>query len=221
MLDFTQEEINKIDFLSKELFWEISKNDIFTPELELLLGDWVLALQNKLFFASLGIFVVFLEKYLRDILIYKELQIWNPWTTIQDWMLYIENTELKIEDDKSKDKPTYNFKKICTDLLKYWIITTKVKNELLDKYQKYRNPVQHWLYSRLARNTTIPQKNIYEATHIESWKTAKTKMTNNNPIVRNFILPWILKDESLNLLSYLNDLITHTKNNLTITILNP
>ena len=212
----TEVEIKQIKDLHQNIFetWEL-ENDLLS-----LLSNWVEAFKQNLFYASISVFTVVLEKLLRDKLImieYKKDPIDKEnWGYIEE----LERIEEMIED--STDGNRYNFNNICKILVELWEIEESVSNKLIKIYKEIRIPIQHGIYGRLIKQQT--NNSIAPITHLEldlnEWaktiqeqmkiwvkKEANAAIGLHNPMVRVISLPPILKQKSFDILSVINELV--------------
>lgn len=221
----TEAEILQINKLNKSIYenWKLW-NDIL-----MLLYDWIESLKNNLFYSSITTLTVFLEKYLRDTLIFYEYHLNDKNTQEQSFMEILEKIEEKIEDGKEKGK-RYTFNKICDKLVKYWKIDEWISKKLKKICDDIRIPVHHWIYARIIKNQiwklSIPITKIKTTDDMSGEDILKAinnavlypfndnmniyindNMNIYNPIVRMFILPEFFKRESIKMLFIIDDLV--------------
>ena len=212
------EEIIKID----ELHDSISKNWELGNDLLILLDDWISALKANLFFSSISVLTVVLEKLLRDTLIMYEYRIVATDNNTDTVMQSLDDIEENIEDKKWREQ--YSFNNICDKLVEYKFIEESISIELKEIYKDIRIPVQHWIYSRFIKkhiwSVTVPIS-VHEMPvdwtpeeilkHLQEWleKPMDDKMNLHNTIMRQFVLPKLFKLKSLHLLCMLDDLVKH------------
>lgn len=203
---------NKIYVIKKK----ITENNWILMDHNRLLYDWLCAMENNFFFASSWVFYVFIEKYLRDLLIKTELQEQKPNFSERDLLSEIDKIERSIEDEKTWFRPKYSFNKICTELK----LSDSEYEGFTKLYKNFRNPIQHWIYQRLSKNsinwsgglsieipvTIIDVENVNNIEDLEEIPTDKLNITHQLP--RWFILPQVMFTESCKMLDFINQLIT-------------
>lgn len=173
-------------------------NSIVLNESKILLWEWITCYENKLYMASLWILVTFLEKYLRDVLIFQEYDI-NP--NNEDGLSKYDKIEQKIEEDKKK----FTFQWICDKLVTYDLLDEELSWTLKSLYQNLRIPVHHGIYKRLINHTNGNFKDSGTKIELSEDKIICTniEMEQSNVIVRHHILPELFKyycDEMINIL---------------------
>lgn len=196
----------------------ISERNLILIDHYRLLKDGILAMKNDLFFASSWVFYVFIEKYLRDLLIKTELEEQKPNFNKDDLLSEIDKIERNIEDEKDWYRTKYSFNKICIELKnKEEILDNEYKN-FIDLYKNFRNPIQHGIYQRLCRNSIwdnfIPTNKI----NIDNIKSKEDfenllfwepnyDLNKNWLVARWFILPQVMFIESEKMLDIILQLI--------------
>ena len=190
----------------------------FENDLKMLLWDGVQSLKNNLFFSSISVFTVFLEKYLRDTLIWCEF-LETKWAITEElFFQHLEAIEEKLEDGKNEEKNKYMFPIICDKLVKYWKIEEPISLQLKEIYEKIRIPVQHWIYGRIVRENiwryTIPVNKITLPENLTPENLMallegpmNDTMNIQNPMFRMLIIPEFFKYTSLNLLKDISTLV--------------
>ncbi len=216
-IKLNKEEILKVEELHKNIF----NNGKLWNDILMLLYDWVQSLKNNLFYSSIATLTIFLEKYLRDTLIWCEYSNSNKAIDGESFMELLEKIEEQIEDWKDKWKK-YMFNKICDKLVEYWKINILISNKLKLLYDDIRIPVQHWIYARIIKkqiwNKSVPITKIQTSPDM-SWEDLlklinnavtspyNSKMNIHNPMARMFILPRFFKDESIKMLFIIDELV--------------
>lgn len=216
-------ELETIDTLSRDIF----EDKELLNDTILLLNDGISSLKHNLFFSSISIFTIFIEKYLRDTLILYEYRN-NPWVVDEkDFMEFLEETEKRIEDEKENNR-YYWFSEICNKLRDYWKLDQHIVDELLGLYESHRTPVQHWLYSRIIRTNVWLRKvpitkiainpewtaeDLIKA--LQEWTKQKpnSEMSIYNPITRMIVLPAFFKKESIKYLFIIKELLNIVNKN--------
>lgn len=217
-IKLTSQELGLIEKLHKEIVgkWRL-END-----LKMLLWDWIQSLKANLFFASISVLTVFLEKYLRDALIWHEVME-TKWNIEHDkFFEHVEAIEEKLEDWKNDEKKKYMFPVICDKLVAYWKIEEHISVQLKEIYEHIRVPVQHGIYGRIVRNNiwryevpvnkiAFPENPTAEdlKTLLENAFNAPMNDTMNiqNPMFRMFVIPEYFKQNSLFLLKAISELV--------------
>lgn len=217
-IKLTSQELEFIEKLHKEIIqkWRL-END-----LKMLLWDWIQALKVNLFFASISVLTVFLEKYLRDTLIWYEVME-TKWNINHDkFFEHVEAIEEKLEDGRNDKNEKYMFPAICNQLVKYWKIEEHISVQLQEIYKNIRVPVQHGIYGRIVRKNiwryevpvnkiVFPENPTVESldTWLENAFNAPMNDTMNiqNPMLRMFIIPEYFKQNSLFLLKTISELV--------------
>lgn len=150
--DLLRPHLNEADIKTIQSIQDIfSKHNLILLDRYRLLYDWLESMKSWLFFASSGIFYVFLEKYLRDLLIFLEFKERKADFKADDLLNELDKIEKEIEDDRNWYSVKYSFRKICEELKNKWKIDKDDFSALIEVYTDFRNPIQHWIYQRLTR----------------------------------------------------------------------
>lgn len=178
--------MNKIKVIS-ELKQIVSKK-YNSMEAINLLREGIFTFENKMYYSTLSIYSIFIEKYLRDKLIEKE----NWWINIETFEKYDEN-EKNIEDElnrKWQKKKWLSFYEIIEKL--FWIESSEYK-VLKDFYEHKRNLILHWLFSRLAFNLGLNKNKIVDIT--QNWRNISCKLNQSSALTRQPRLYKLLEKE--------------------------
>ena len=157
------------------------------PESKFLLNDWIESVKNELYFASLGVFITFLEKYLRDILIFREYEI-NILDKNKEGVFLFDKIEIEIEEWKRE----YTFNGICNSLEEHKILNKELNDKLQLIYKNIRIPVHHWIYKRLVNYQNNWLKATVQQITINKWKLISKDVEMEQSIT--FIREMVIKD---------------------------
>ena len=207
-----ENKIDKTPALSKERIEEINnfekqyKTLYFQREDFRVLYDAIWAFKSELYFASLSTMRVFIEKYLRDLLIDSKIQ--NTEKNSREYREEYTEIETIIEDwENLNNEPRWDsFRKICKELKEIGLLG---KDDEMEKiYEINRVAIQHWIYWRLYRRILWQRKEeeignlnkINDASHrkrIIADIMAKACYV----VFKGVIIPLLEKNESLKNLS--------------------
>ena len=157
------------------------------PESKFLLNDWIESVKNELYFASLGVFITFLEKYLRDILIFREYEI-NILDKNKEGVFLFDKIEIEIEEWKRE----YTFNGICNSLEEHKILNKELNDKLQLIYKNIRIPVHHWIYKRLVNYQNNWLKATVQQITINKWELIFKDVEMEQSIT--FIREMVIKD---------------------------
>lgn len=192
---------------------------------ERLLYDWLVAMENGLYFAAAWVFYVFLEKYVREIFIFNEYHKEKSKFSEIEFLEKIDEIEKEIEEAKNEtDKAKYGFCSISNVLRKQNIFTNKQHKELTELYRNCRNPIQHGIYQRLTNkhtwNTATPgtliKMDLQNLHTKEDFENIFTSVVNQEPnllirndgiFLRSLELPNIMKEECMVILKIIYKLL--------------
>lgn len=220
----TSDDLKNIQELHKKILekWTL-END-----LRMLLSDWVECLKQNLFFGSISVFTVFIEKYLRDILIRYEFNKNSSIKDLSEHFADLEKIEESIEDWKDETKKRYMFPNICDKLVEAQKMPEHIALKLKEIYEVIRIPVHHWIYWRIVRDNigkySVPVKKITIPTEITSEdllelisNSTKEPLTDSlnstNPMFRMFIIPDYFKFYSIYLFKAISELVDIIESN--------
>lgn len=174
----------------KELLYLLKNQEknIYLIESKILLSEWIICLENEIFMASLWIFMTFIEKHLRDTLIFIEFDI-NP--EDKDELSKYDEIEKEIEEWSRK----YNFNWICDWLVKHNFFEKDFSKKLKNFYKNLRIPIHHWIYKRLVNYQNNNFKDKVQKIEIINWEiiSKSFEMEQSSIISRGKILPDIFE----------------------------